>query len=174
MSGQRVLNIAATQGSLLAFSSAIQHISIFHLMNIVSENPAFMSAHILLLHLRSDIMQVLSVTHTRIEPFPASQKTEFPIPGFDYLSQALTDRFAYEAAWLRVTASDAGMKHGGLCPASSLNSFVRASSCLTGSEAAARLRDDITGARIVQIISIPVHIHVNGELVATFDRFFES
>ena len=171
MSGQRVSNIAATQGSFLSFYSAIQHISIFHLMNIVSENPALMLAHIMLLHLRSDIVQVVSVTHTRIEPFPAFQKTEFPIPGFDYLSQALTDRFA---AWLRIIALDAGMKHGGLCPASSLKSFVKASNCLTGSGFAARLRDDITGTKIVQIISIPVHIHVNRELVATFDRFFES
>ena len=73
-----------------------------------------------------------------------------------------------------VTASNAGMKHGGLCQVTSLKSFARVSNCLTGSGFAARLRDDITAAKIVQIISISVHLHINEELVAMFDRFFEG
>ena len=66
------------------------------------------------------------------------------------------------------------MKHAGLCAASSPKSFARTSDCLTGSGFAARLMDDITAAKIVQIISISMHIHVNEEIVAMFDRFFES
>ena len=58
------------------------------------------------------MLQTFFVTHTRIEPVSTSQKTESPIPGLDYLSLALIDRLANEAAWLWITASDAGIKEG--------------------------------------------------------------